>query len=98
MKSSLTNPTKAEQRRFYILKFEIGCLVHRGTPAEAHHLLRGGNRISHGHTIPLCPDCHWAIHNRKAWFTKKHGNDADLLAEADRKVAAFERNTIGAAA
>jgi len=96
MKSALPPATKEEKRRFRIIKQEIGCLLHH-SPADAHHLLRAGKRISHAATIPLCPECHFAIHNRKAWFTRHYGSDKDLLAETDRKVKAYEKNTTGRA-
>lgn len=42
------------------------------SPTEAHHLLRGGRRISHYHTIPLCRDHHndvskYSIMMRALW-------------------------------
>lgn len=81
MKSRLSNPTKAESRRMDIIKFEIGCLVHVGRPADAHHLLSSGRRISHLHVIPLCPDCHTgkdSTHKRKRWFRETYGTDDEL--------------------
>ena len=96
MKSSLKSPTKAELRRFYILKFEIGCLFHPGTPAEAHHLLSGGKRISHMATIPLCPLCHWEIHNRKRDFFSRHAVTHEyMLKLTDAAVAAIEAGIVG---
>ncbi len=101
MKSSLPKPTKAEERRFYIIKFEICCLVHKGRPAEAHHLLSVGRRISHAATIPLCEACHTgknSTHKRRKWFAEHYGTDNDLLKETNRRVALFEANTVGRAA
>ncbi len=98
MKSSLNNLTKKERRRIDIIKFEIGCLNHPGTFAHAHHLLSAGKRISHAHTIPLCPECHVgkdSIHGRKKWFREKYGTDEELLAETDKHVEEFEARTIG---
>jgi len=96
MKSSLPAPTKAQSRRMQIIKFEMGCLFH-GNWADAHHLLSGGKRISHDHTIPLCKNCHWLIHNRKRQFHKDHGTDIELLERTNRRVAQIEANIIGAA-
>jgi len=98
MKSSLKNPTKAEKRRFYLIKFEIGCLIHPNTPAEAHHLLRNGKRVSHLATIPLCTECHTggdSTHKRKVWFRETYGTDEELLAETNRRVEEFESRTFG---
>jgi len=97
MKSSLPAPTRAENRRFYILKFEIGCLNHPGTPAEAHHLIdpKTGKRISHAATIPLCLICHHDIHSRKRWFRAEYGRDEFLLQITNMRVADFESRTVG---
>ena len=97
-------PTKAQRRRFDIIKFEIGCLFHAGTPAEAHHLLSsgGGNRISHDHTVPLCPECHFRIHNEKRAFYRhwringEQITDESMLELTDRIVAMHEAKTTGA--
>ena len=101
MKSSLSAATVSERRRFEIICREIGCLVHKGRPAEAHHLLSVGRRISHLHTIPLCPDCHTgenSTHKRRKWFAACYGTDEELLKETNRRVALFEANTIGGSA
>lgn len=42
---------------------DLGCLVCRlmgmpDTPAEAHHLIESGRRVSDFATIPLCPEHH----------------------------------------
>ena len=95
MKSSLKSPTRDELRRFYIIKFEVGCLFHPGTPAEAHHLLSGGKRISHMATVPLCSNCHWEIHNEKRSFYAKHEtSDDELIAETNRRIAEIEEQTV----
>ena len=98
MKSGLPNPTAKQKRRLEIIKREIGCLNHPGRPADAHHLLRNGRRISHDATIPLCPDCHRGpngTHKRRRWFAETYGTDEELLARTDALVAEFEANTIG---
>ena len=95
MKSSLPRPTHDELRRFYIMKFEVGCIFHPGTPAEAHHLLSGGRRISHMATVALCPECHHDVHNRKrAFFAEHDTSDGQMLEETNRRVAEFERTVV----
>ena len=52
-------PTKAERARFDAFQ-RIGCVACHieGLPvtfADVHHLLSGGRRRGHTHTIPLCP-------------------------------------------
>ena len=87
--------TDAQRRRFYILKFEIGCIFHPGTPAEAHHLLSGGNRIGHDATIAVCPECHWQLHNEKRAFLKEHDTtDGKMLMETNRRVKEFEDSVV----
>lgn len=89
---TLPAATAAEKRRFEILAREIGCLIHRGTPAHMHHLIdpKTGNRVSHAATIPLCPDCHHMRHSKKLRFWLKYGSDEDALIVANRLVAEFE--------
>ena len=99
MKSSLPAPTKAEKRRFDIIKREIGfiaCYVsgYPGTPADAHHLLDTGRRISHAATIPLCKHHHEFIHRHKHDFRVLYGTDKGLLKKTNRLVADFETCTV----
>ena len=87
--------SKAQRRRFGIIKFEVGCLFHENTFAEAHHLLSGGNRIGHDHTVPLCPECHWQIHNEKRKFYATHNTTDELMLIATNNlVAEWEANTV----
>jgi spore cortex formation protein SpoVR/YcgB (stage V sporulation) len=87
--------TAAHRRRFEIMKFEIGCIFHPRTPAECHHLLSGGNRISHDATVALCPVCHWDAHNNNRWFLNEHDTtDAQMLEETNRRVADFEATVV----
>ena len=95
MKSSLPPATQAERRRIDIIK-QIGCI------ADAHHLISKatGKRISHHHTIALCPEKHHkygpqSIHQGKRAFNDLYGSDAYLLAETNRRVADFEASIIG---
>lgn len=71
----------------------LGCIVciNEGwgaTPAAVHHLLEGGRRISHLHTIPLCPSHHNAgvnnhscvsRHPHKRAFERRYGPETRLL-------------------
>ena len=111
MKSSLKNPTKAEVRRIQIIKGEIGCVAcridgHGYVPADAHHLLSGGRRISHSHTIPLCPWHHrgvvadykpigmpsLALDKKK--FEEWYGTEEQLLEFTNVAGEAFERTVV----
>ena len=93
MKSSLPPPTLQEAERIERMKVEIGCIccaLNDLTPArhlEIHHLLVGGQRMSHWYSICLC----WTHHQGRAisglWtsiaqgskaFTRVHGSQWDL--------------------
>lgn len=66
MKSSLGSPTKEEKKKIRICTQEIGCVpcLLRGlgnNPADWHHVLRGGRRVSHSHGFANCPYHHRGI-------------------------------------
>lgn len=57
--ASTGTPTKAQERRFQLIKLESGCICCRlrglgYTPPEIHHLIDGGRRRGHDETIGLC--------------------------------------------
>jgi hypothetical protein len=66
MKSSLSSPTPAQQRRFSIIQ-QIGCLCCRvareivGVACDIHHVLSAGKRISHDAAIGICPWHHRGV-------------------------------------
>ena len=91
---SLQNPDKRE-RAWMDAITRFGCLPcylmgYPGTPAAVHHITRGGRRISHYHTIPLCDPGHHknpqkgsekvAVHPNKARFVAEYGTELELLA------------------
>jgi hypothetical protein len=61
----VTNPTKAELRRFTLLARDVGCLAcrkdGRANFADIHHLVEGGRRRGHSESAPLCPWHHRGI-------------------------------------
>jgi hypothetical protein len=65
----------------------IACRIQYGdsirTPAEVHHILRGGQRIGHLFTLPLCTTHHrggpFARHPYRARFEKQYGTEMELL-------------------
>jgi hypothetical protein len=72
-----------------------GCAICR-SPAEVHHLLRGGRRMDHLHTIPLCPNHHRSGINcaeyvsRHPWkreFEKRYGTEWELWEQVKRLTA-----------
>lgn len=72
---------------------QLGCIVcfllgYPGTPAVPHHLLRGGRRIGHLYSIPLCDPGHHqngdgalkiSRHPYKARFEAEYGTEQYLL-------------------
>lgn len=70
----------------------IVCLLFKGvvSPAEPHHMLRGGRRRGHLFTIPLCPLHHRSGRNddevvsrdqNQRRFEKRYGTEDSLLAK-----------------
>lgn len=68
----------------------IACLIdgHPGTPGAVHHILRGGQRIGHMHTICLCDPGHhqngqqFGKVSRHPWtarFEAQYGTEDALL-------------------
>jgi hypothetical protein len=52
--------------------------------AEVHHLIVGGKRLGHHHTIPLCPSHHRGtppIHDEPARHTNHRGFNAEYGGE-----------------
>lgn len=82
-----------EEKEWHQKLREFGCIACyvqtgiQGTPCCVHHLTRTGRRISHMHTIGLCPDHHKGApkgspkvsfhHNKKA-FTEAYGSEFEL--------------------
>lgn len=86
-------PTKPE-RAWMAWISAHGCLACRidgngHVHPEVHHMLRGGRRIGHLFTLPLCPGHHQdgkgrpgliARHPWRARFEDRYGTEAELLA------------------
>jgi len=80
--------TKDEKKRLGKIA-DLGCSLCRhqgneGTPAELHHIRRGGIR-SRSPIIPLCPFHHrganTSIHTGRKWFEKHYGITEEELLE-----------------
>lgn len=86
-------PTTAE-RAWMDKIVELGCICCRlegkpPRPTTVHHILSGGRRIGHLHTIPLCDPGHHqngqpfglvSRHPDKARFEARFGTEQELLA------------------
>lgn len=93
-------PTAAESAWMNAIT-EIGCIAclmdgHEGTPGAVHHILSGGRRIGHMHTICLCQPGHHmdgaqvgkvSRHPFKARFEEQYGSESDLLDLTQQLVA-----------
>jgi len=87
------SPNKAEREWMdWIVAYGcIACRIDGNGIAEpcVHHLIRGGQRMGHLYTLPLCPGHHQdgagvpgliARHPYKARFESKYGSEYSLLA------------------
>ena len=83
---------------------QLGCIVCMRerlgqSPAEVHHMLRGGRRLGHMHSIPLCYQHHRSgrddaevtsrDHNQRR-FEARYGAENALLFECQGLVAKLE--------
>lgn len=79
--------TKAAKDHIARVK-QLRCVIcHKPGPSDAHHVFcgrYGQRKASDFEVIPLCKQCHQdgpnAIHNDKAGWIKRNGNDFDYLA------------------
>lgn len=102
LKPGKRTPTVAEKRWMDAIT-AIGCIACRidgrpGVPGAVHHLLRGGFRIGHLHTICLCDPGHHkdggpmglvSRHPWKARFEARYGTEEELL-ELSRRLVGEE--------
>lgn len=102
-------PTKAEARRMDILKHDVGCIACRMEgldyiPPDIHHIVDGGRRLGHSHTVPLCPWHHRgrgpempgpSLARNKRKFIERYGAEPKLLKITNKLVAGVSRNIIG---
>jgi hypothetical protein len=79
---------------------DFGCIACRidsvpPRPAAVHHILRGGRRMGHLYTLPLCPGHHQdgtgaagliARHPWKTRFEAAYGTESELLIKVQRAV------------
>lgn len=69
--------------------------VYEPVRPEVHHILRGGRRVGHLFTLPLCTLHHrgespHARHPYKARFEARYGSELDLLARLKRELGYFD--------
>lgn len=90
----------AEERAWMGAIVEFGCICcyldgHGYAMPQVHHILRGGRRIGHLFTLPLCPGHHQdgagasgmvARHPYKARFEAKYGDEMLLLAALRQEI------------
>lgn len=83
----------SEERKWMDDIVSYGCIAcridgHASRPAAVHHILRGGQRIGHLFTLPLCDPGHHqggqefglvSRHPWKARFEEKYGAELEIL-------------------
>lgn len=91
-KSGKATPTK-DERRWLDAIVAYGCVACRldgvpSRPPAVHHILRGGRRMGHLHTLPLCDPGHhqngqeFGLVSRHPWrarFEERYGTELELL-------------------
>ena len=88
-----------EEARWMAAIVQYGCIAcaldGRSQPAAVHHILRGGRRMGHLFTLPLCDPGHHqngqplgmvSRHPWKARFERIYGSEMDLLAMMQDRV------------
>ena len=89
------NPTKKEQAWMdWIVRH--GCAICR-SPALVHHMLQGGRRMDHLHTIPLCYQHHQSGRDdeiatsrhpwKSRWEQRYHTTEREILTRLRREYA-----------
>lgn len=104
-KAGKRTPT-AEEREWMDFITSVGCIAclidgHPGTPGAVHHILCGGRRLGHLHSICLCQPGHHmdggpdkiSRHPWKARFEARYGTEAELLART--KAIRESRDNLG---
>lgn len=98
--------TKRDLTRFDALQ-RLGCIVCRKAGSgyrapDIHHVLRGGRRISHQATLPLCPEHHRipsngtvvgpSLADGSKLFTAHWGSQQKLLDEVNEMIKLRAQN------
>lgn len=100
-KSGKRAPTKVEREwmDWIVARGCVACSIDgqpAGRPTAVHHILRGGVRLGHLFTLPLCDPGHHqggqplgliSRHPDKAQFEKRYGPEMRLLAGLQREKA-----------
>lgn len=96
-------PTVVEQKWMDAI-VRYGCIAcvmdgQQPRPTAVHHILRGGRRIGHLFSLPLCDPGHHqngaalglvSRHPFKARFELKYGAELDLLARLKKELGVYE--------
>lgn len=96
-------PTVVEQKWMDAIS-RFGCVAcwldgRQPRPTAVHHILRGGRRIGHLFSLPLCDPGHHqngaalglvSRHPFKARFEAKYGTELELLARLKKELGVYE--------
>lgn len=95
----------AVEKRWMDAIVKHGCIAcikdgHEHRPTTVHHILRGGVRMGHLFSLPLCDPGHHqdgkplgliSRHPDKAAFEARYGTEWELLAELKVKLGFFDK-------
>ncbi len=90
----------AEEKRWMDAIVAHGCVAcildgQEPRPTTVHHILRGGRRLGHAYSLPLCDPGHhqggWpmgilSVHPWRAQFQLRYGDELELLAMLREKL------------
>lgn len=102
-RSGKRTPTK-EEKRWMDAIVDHGCIAcrldgHEPRPTAVHHILRGGVRMGHLFSLPLCDPGHHqggqplsliSRHPDKAAFEERYGTEMELLAQLKVELGFFD--------
>lgn len=94
----------AVERKWMDAIVRFGCVAcwidnNQPRPTAVHHILRGGRRIGHLYSLPLCDPGHHqngqqfgliSRHPFKAQFEQKYGTEMDLLSTLKVRLGFFD--------
>jgi hypothetical protein len=76
----------------------LPCVCCERHPVQVHHTIHGRfsqRRSSDMHTIPLCLEHHWMLHEEPGVWRATYGNDTDHIEPTRRGVDRLRSETIG---
>lgn len=90
IKTGRIRPKRLQDGKHLAFVAEKPCCCCGASPVEVHHLLRAdpkrgtGRKAGDNYVVPLCPFCHWMVHNHgnETFIFEQYGVDGPKLAAA----------------